>query len=116
MSNWLSTIQKRVTIKIPELNDDQDLLNELITEAFEGIMNHSQARAYNKDWDSTLVKCVVALYNYSVVEGSTHRSANGVTDDYESSDIIAPLLSRNIPHYIRPVGYVLPSSRFNMPD
>lgn len=116
MSNWLSKIQKRVISRVPELSENQELLNELITEAFEGIMNHSNASSYKQEWDSTLVKCVITLYNYSGVEGSTRRTANGVTDQYESSDIISPILSRNIPHYVKPVGTVLPSSRLKMPE
>ena len=114
--NWKTNITKRIVTRVPELKENTELLNELLEEAFVDIMNHSQATSYNKSWDSTLVTCVVTLYNYSGMEGSTNRSANGVSDTYESSDILSPILSRKIPHYIKPSGYTLPDTRFNMPD
>ncbi len=113
--SWKDIILKRVYIKVPELKENQDLAQELIESAFSAIMIHSQAISYKKDWDNTLVNCVSILYNYLGVEGSTHRSANGIVDEYESSHILSPILSRDIPHYIKPSGYVFPSSRFDMP-
>lgn len=117
MSNckWSDTILKRVYIRVPELKESPELAKELIESAFKAIMIHSQATSYKKDWDNTLVNCVVFLYNYLGVEGSTHRSANGITDTYESSHILSTILSRDIPHYIKPSGYSFPSTRFDMP-
>lgn len=117
MSNcsWKDIILKRVYIKVPELKENQDLAQELIESAFSAIMIHSQATSYKKDWDNTLVNCVSILYNYLGVEGSTRRSANGVVDEYESSHILSTILSRDIPHFIKPVGYVFPNTRFDMP-
>lgn len=114
--NWLANIKRKVTLRVVDLNDNEELLTSLITDAFYQIMLHSNASSYKKEWDNILINCVVTLYNYLGVEGSTHRSAGGISDDYESSNILSPILSRSIPTYIKPVGYSFPDTRFDMPE
>lgn len=114
--NWITKIKEKILRRVPDLKDNEELLNDLIDDAFTQIILHANANAYDRKWDNILVTCVVTLYNYLGVEGSTHRSANGISDDYESSNILSPILSRNIVSYIKPIGYVFPNTRFDMPD
>lgn len=118
MSNcsWLSTIKKRITTRVNELENNTELLEDLIRQAFDEIMNYTHANSYNVSWDSCLVKCVITLYNYSGVEGSKKRSANGIDDEYESSSILSDILSKELPYYIKPIGHIYPSTRFKYPD
>lgn len=114
--DWITNIKNKICTRVVELKDKQELLSDLVDDAFHQIMRHSNASAYKREWDNVLVNCVVTLYNYLGVEGSTHRSAGGISDDYESSNILSPILSRNIPTYIKPLGYVFPDTRFDMPE
>jgi hypothetical protein len=118
MSNckWITNIKSKVHTRVPELKENQDLCESLIDDAFTQIILHTNATAYRKEWDNILVNCVVILYNYLGVEGSKSRSANGVSDTYDSSVILAPTLASKLPYFIKPVGYVFPETRFNMPD
>lgn len=118
MSEWLEKIERKVQRRVPELCNDKnkDLLDDLIEDAFQQIVIHANADAYNKAWDNILVNCVVTLYNYLGNEGSLHRSADGVSDTYDSSNILSQILSRNIPSYVKPAGYTFSATRFNMPE
>lgn len=114
--SWKTQIKKKIFLKVPELKENNELCETLIEDAFSQIMLHTQAVSYKKDWDNVLVTCVATLFNYLGLEGSIQRSANGISDSYESSNILSSILSRSLPHYIKPVGYVFPNTRFNMPD
>ena len=116
-NKWLTKITEKVYRRIPELNTVETNLhlNDLIEEALAQIVRFANANKYSTEWDYVLVECVIRLYNYEGVEGSTQRKANGVEDIYESSDILAPYLSRNIVPYIRPSGYVYSANRFDLP-
>lgn len=116
--SWLTKITAKIYRRIPELATANDtlLVDDLIDEALTEIVKYANATAYSTEWDTLLVKCVSTLYNYMGVEGSIKRQANGVSDTYNSSNILSELLSRNICPYIRPVGFVYPSTRFDMPE
>lgn len=116
-NKWLTRITEKISRRIPELNTvDTNLhLNDLIEEAVYQIVSFANANSYSKEWDYVLVECVIRLYNYEGVEGSISRKANGVEDVYESADILAPYLSKNIVPYIRPSGYSYNPNRFELP-
>ena len=114
---WLERISLKVQRRVPDLSAEhnQGWLNDLIEDAFTQIVTYAKADKYDTAWDSLLVNCVVALYNYSGMEGSTSRSADGIRDVYESSNILSQLLSRNITPNIKPSGYKFNPNRFNFP-
>jgi hypothetical protein len=114
--DWKTKITAKIQRRVPELVDNSLLLEDLLEEAFVSIMRYSNASAYNKEWDSLLVTCVVTLYNYMGMEGSTERRANGIVDFYETSSILTPILSRNITPCIKPLGYVFSEDRYKFPD
>lgn len=116
-NKWLTKITEKVYRRIPELNTVETNLhlNDLIEEALAQIVRFANANKYSTEWDYVLVECVIRLYNYEGVEGSIQRKANGVEDIYESGDILAPYLSKNIVPYIRPSGYVYNDNRFDLP-
>ena len=116
-NKWLTKITEKVYRRIPELNTVETNLhlNDLIEEALAQIVRFANANSYSTEWDYVLVECVIRLYNYEGVEGSIQRKANGVEDIYESGDILAPYLSKNIVPYIRPSGYVYNTNRFDLP-
>lgn len=116
-NKWLTKITEKVYRRIPELNTVETNLhlNDLIEEALVQIVRFANANKYSTEWDYVLVECVIRLYNYEGVEGSIQRKANGVEDIYESGDILAPYLSKNIVPYIRPSGYVYNANRFDLP-
>lgn len=116
--NWLTQITKKVIHRVPDLafQKNEQLREDLINDAFTQIMIHSQANSYERQWDNLLVNCVVTLYNYLGTEGSVSRTADGISDSYDSSNILSPLLSRNIAPYLRPAGYVYSKTRFDYPD
>ena len=116
-NKWLTKITEIVNRRIPELNTVETNLhlNDLIEEALVQIVRFANANKYSTEWDYVLVECVIRLYNYEGVEGSIERKANGVDDVYESGDILAPYLSKNIVPYIRPSVYVYNDNRFDLP-
>jgi hypothetical protein len=114
---WLERISIKVQRRVPDLSAEhnQGWLNDLIEDAFTQIVRYAKADKYDTAWDNLLVSCVVALYNYSGMEGSTSRSADGIRDVYESSNILSQLLSRNITPNIKPSGYKFSPTRFDFP-
>lgn len=114
---WIERINAKVQRRVPELahTENQQLLQDLIDDAFTQIILHSNANEYNMAWDNILVNCVVTLYNYLGMEGSISRWASGIRDEYSSSNILSSILSNNIPPYIRPSGYKYKSTRFEQP-
>lgn len=115
MSTWKERITEKICVRIPELREHENLLEGNLANAFEQVMLHTNADKYNTNWDNTLVDCVVLLYNYSNVEGSIQRTNGGVSDSYESSNILSSVLSRRLPKYLKPVDYVFSDERFEMP-
>lgn len=118
MPTWSERINEKVVHRVPELGetDKVSLRQQLIDDAFVQIMDYSNANVYNPKWDNLLVNCVVTLYNYLGTEGSDVRVVDGIRDEYNSANILSPLLSRNLTQIIRPIGYIYSSNRFNMPD
>ena len=114
---WLERISAKVQRRIPDLSieSNQGWLIDLIEDALSQIVSYARATKYDTAWDNLLVNCVVTLYNYSGMEGSQSRYANGVRDTYGSSDILSDLLTRNITPFIRPSGYKYPENRFDFP-
>ena len=114
---WLETIKCRVKARNKNIAEDEDMLIELITTAFRGIMTYTKSDEYDLNWDDILIDGVIRLYNYSGIEGSIQRTNNGVTDKYESSNVLANFLSTSgLPHYIRPVGTTYSATRFKFPE
>lgn len=115
---WLENITQKIKVRIPEVcnnvNEEQKIQN-YISDAFYQIMEYSNADKYDRKWDNLLVNCVVTLYNYDGTEGSVSRNANGIQDTYESSNILSVLLSRNITPYLRRTGHRYPQDRFEYP-
>ena len=116
-TTWLTRITEKITRRIPELNNAEtnEHINDLIDTAVRTIVTFANANSYNTEWDYLVIECVVRLYNYEGLEGSIERKANGITDIYESSDILASFLSKNIVPYIRPSGYNYAITRFDLP-
>lgn len=115
---WLEKIALKVKRRIPQimdLDDGEDLLIDLIDDALREIVNYENANSYNTAHDNTLVTCVVTLFNYEGMEGSKSRTSNGVTDEYDRSYILAEILSSAITPYLRPIGYVYSSNRYDFP-
>ncbi len=117
-ATWIKRINAKVQRRVPDLKleSNQQLLQDLIEDAFTQIIIYSRADKYKKEWDNVLVNCVVVLYNYMGTEGSIYRSFDGIRDEYESSNILSPILSRNITQYIKPSGHKYPDNRFDMPE
>lgn len=115
--SWLTRITERIIHRVPELGLEKNvhLREGFIDTAFTQIIVHANANKYELRWDKDLVECVVRLYNYQGLEGSTERTADGVSDSYDGPDILSPYLSRNVQQYIRPVGYQYSSTRFEYP-
>lgn len=118
MATWSEKINERVVHRIPELGQENNvqLRQQLIEDAFSQIMIYTKANSYKREWDYILVNSVVILYNYLGTEGSTTRSVDGIRDEYGTSDILATYLSGNLPQYIRPIGYAYSDSRFDLPE
>lgn len=116
--SWYDDISEKVIRRVPALGDEEneDLLQDLVQDAFNEIMSYSNANSYERRWDSTLVKCVAMLYNNIGVEGSLSRSSLSTSDTYDSTDILASFIVRNIPQYIRPIGYKYSDKRFDFPE
>lgn len=114
--DWKTKITAKIQRRVPELQNNNLLLEDLLEEAFCSIVRYANASAYNKEWDSLLVTCVATLYNYMGMEGTTERKANGVLDKYGTSSILTPLLSSNITPCIKPIGYVFGENRFAFPE
>ena len=116
--SWNDDITEKIVRRIPALGetDNEDLCQDLIEDAFRSIMIYSKADSYNKEWDSVLVRCVGMLYNNIGMEGSTSRESLSTTDTFDSTDIIASFIVRNIPQYIRPSGYSFSPTRFDFPN
>lgn len=115
--SWYENILRRVCVRVPALKEDEDMAYDLIKTAFDDVMNYTRADKYDKSWDSILIKLVILLYNVSGVEGSIVRENGGISDEYESSNIVAVTLSgSNLPHYIRPTGHSFENSRMDFPE
>lgn len=114
--DWKTKIIGKIQRRVPELAENDLLLEDLLEEAFYAIINYANVNAYNKEWDNLLITCVATLYNYMGMEGTTERRANGVLDFYETSSILTPILSRNICTCIKPSGYVFSEDRFKYPE
>lgn len=116
--SWKDDITEKIGRKIPALVETQneDLCEDLLEDAFRSIMSYSKANVYNKQWDGILVRCVCMLYNNIGMEGSLSRESLSTTDTFDSTDIIASFIQRNIPQYIRPVGYSFNPTRFDLPE
>lgn len=114
--SWSDTIRLAVYRRVPALENNFDLCNDLIEDAFRSIMTYSKADSYKKEWDSVLVRCVAMLYNNIGTEGSISRSSIDVSDSYDLTDILASFIVANIPQYIKPVGYKYKEDRFKFPD
>ena len=115
---WKDDITDKITRRVPELGEraNEDLLDDLLDDAFRSIIIYSNANAYKKEWDGILVRCVAMLYNNIGVEGSVGRNSLSTYDSFDSTDIIASFIQRNIPQYIRPVGYKYSDTRFDYPE
>lgn len=114
--SWINNIKMAVGRRVPDLIGDQDLMEDLIDDAFIKIVSYSHADSYDRAWDKRLVRAVAMLYNNIGVEGSLGSSSMGIGDSYDSTDIIASMVAANIPQYVRPSGHVYPSTRFNYPQ
>lgn len=115
---WKDDITEKIIRRVPELDgtNNEDLLDDLIEDAFRSIMIYSSANVYKKEWDSVLVRCVAMLYNNIGLEGSTGRDSLSTRDTFDSTDIIASFIQRNIPQYIRPIGFKYSENRFDYPE
>ena len=116
--SWLDNIKEMTIRRVPELagDDNEFLLEDLIDDAFQGIMQYTNADSYNTVWDKKLVRCVAMLYNNIGTEGSTSRSSLSVSDSFDNTDVIASFIVANFPQYIKPTGYVYPADRTKYPD
>lgn len=112
---WIDTIKGEVLRRTPQLEGQEMLLEDLVDDAFMCIMNYSKANSFDKAWGKTLVRCVAMLYNNLGVEGSVSRSSSGISDSYNSTDILSSFIACNIPQFIRPSGYVYSSNRYGYP-
>lgn len=112
---WIDTIKAKIARRKPELGNDSDLMEDLIDESLYDIVSYANADKYNTAWDRVLIQCVLQKYNTMGIEGSISRSASGVSDRYESSDVCASIISRNVPQYLKPSGYIYKSTRFDRP-
>lgn len=114
---WKDDITDKIIRRVPELDGtaNEDLLDDLIEDAFRSIMNYSKANVYKKEWDSVLVRCVAMLYNNIGMEGSTSRNSLSTYDTFDSTDIIGSFIQANIPQYIRPLGFKYSETRFDYP-
>lgn len=113
---WLEKIKTKIGNKNKELQDNDDLLEDLIEDAFYEIMEHSNANSYNLAWDRVLVQAVLEKYNTIGIEGSISRNSGGVVDTFASTNVSSPTISRNITPFIRPSGYAYSNTRFNYPE
>lgn len=115
--SWIDDITEKVVRRVPALGeeDNEYLCEDLITEAFNAIIDYSQVNAYKKEWDYVLVRCVAALYNNIGTEGLLARSSLDTSDSYASADVIAPIIVSSVKQYIKPVGYKYSESRYTFP-
>lgn len=116
--SWIDDITEKVVRRVPDLGheDNEFLCEDLINEAFVAIVNYSKADSYKKEWDSTLIRCVAALYNNIGTEGLRGRSSLSTRDSFDNVDVIAPIIVSNVKQYIKPVGHVYKDTRFNFPE
>lgn len=115
---WLERIELKIQRRIPQIMDienGEDLMIDLIDDALREIVNYENANSYDTAHDNLLVTCVVTLFNYEGMEGSKSRNSNGVADEYGRSYILAEILSSAIDPYLRPIGYVYRSNRYDFP-
>lgn len=114
--SWIDDINEKVIRKIPQLENDEDLCNDLIRDVFNEIIIYSKANTYEKQWDNILVRGVAMLYNNLGTEGLTERTSVSTKDTFDSVDVISNLIQSNIQQKIRPIGYSYSSTRFDFPD
>lgn len=114
---WKDDITEKIIRRVPELDgtNNEDLIDDLVSDAFRSIMIYSNANEYKKEWDGILVRCVAMLYNNIGLEGSVGRGSLSTQDTFDSTDILASFIQRNIPQYIRPVGFKYNENRFEFP-
>lgn len=114
--SWTDDIQEKIFRRVPDLQNDEELCQDLIDDAFRSIVSYSHANSYNTDWDGVLVRCVAMLYNNIGTEGSLSRSSLSTRDTFDNTDIIASFIQANIPQYLRPAGYKYATTRFDKPN
>ena len=107
-------IKRRIGIEESDTNYD-NLIKDYIEDTFMEIINYTNANSFNKSYEPTLVDCVVALWRRRGVEGANSRSAGGVSESYDSSVVIAPIISSKLPQIIRPLNYSYSSERYEYP-
>lgn len=114
--DWKTRITEKIQRRIPELINNNLLLEDLLEEAFYAIVDYANVNTYDKKWDTLLVTCVATLYNYMGMEGTTERRTNGTLDFYDTSSILSPILAARISPCIKPSGYAFSADRFNYPN
>lgn len=113
---WIDDIKSAVIRRIPQLETQSDLIEDLIDDAFRYIVNYSHDDSYSTQYDKVLVRAVAMLFNNIGVEGSMSRNANGISDSYNSTDVLASFVASNVKQYIRPSGYEFSSTRYTYPE
>lgn len=116
--NWEDRVTARIKrvlgIEENETNYD-NLIKDYINDSFIYIMDYTNAEKFSKSYESTLIECVVTLWRRRGVEGSTSRSAGGVSESYDSSIVVAPIIASHLVQYIRPTNYQYPDTRYDYP-
>ena len=110
------TTKIKSRLEIDNTNTEYDaLIKDYIYDTFVDIINYANADSFRKEYEPTLIACVVALWRRRGVEGTISRSAGGVSEHYDNSVVIAPIISSKIPQIIRPLGHTYPSTRYDYP-
>ena len=112
---WIDNIKEKVKRKVPNLANENDLLEDLIDDAFHEIIDYANADRYNTAWDRILVECVVIKYNTIGNEGVISRSGNGISDNFGTAVRTSEVIAKSIPQYLKPCGYRFSVSRYNYP-
>ena len=107
-------IKNRLEIDNTDTSQDS-LIKEYIYDTFVEIINYTNADSFKKEYEPTLISCVVALWRRRGVEGTISRSAGGISEHYDNSVVIAPIIASKIPQIIRPLGHIYPSTRYDFP-
>lgn len=106
-------IKRRLDIDDSDATCD-NLIKDYIDDVLREIVEYTNSNGYNTCYDNTLIRCVVALWRKRGVEGSTSRSAGGISDTYLSDDEISSLIT-SLPQIMRPIGYTYSKTRFDYP-
>lgn len=107
-------VKRRIGIDEKDTNYDT-LIKDYIEDTFMEIINYTNANSFNKSYEPTLIDCVVALWRRRGVEGTISRSTGGVSESYDSSIVIAPIISSKLSQIIRPLNYTYSSERYEFP-